>query len=176
MPCRGVHPATSFCRVRQLLKYGLGKMIDWSANMTSDENRTAMRAAEKGSKQQRLRIWRNWVPPAVQGDRDFVGTVTEVLSGDMMVVLVGAGPNGLGGEERRICLSSIRAPRIGNARRGAPDEPFAVRTAWQPSLPPLSVLSVLYPASRTPSSHRTHTAVHRWKREMHSSAAVSAVK
>lgn len=30
------------------------------------------------------------------------------------------------GQERRVALSSIRAPRVGNPRRGVEDEPWAV--------------------------------------------------
>lgn len=37
-------------------------------------------------------------------------------------------PGGAVGQERRLALSSIRAPRVGNSRRGVEDEPWAVES------------------------------------------------
>ncbi|CAN0457890.1 unnamed protein product, partial [Hapterophycus canaliculatus] len=47
----------------------------------------------------------------------------QVHSGDQISVTVPGGPPG---QERRLALSSIRAPRVGNPRRGVEDEPWAV--------------------------------------------------
>ena len=44
-------------------------------------------------------------------------------SGDQISVSI---PGGAVGQERRLALSSIRAPRVGNPRRGVEDEPWAV--------------------------------------------------
>ena len=47
----------------------------------------------------------------------------QVHSGDQISVAVPGDPVG---QERRLALSSIRAPRVGNPRRGVEDEPWAV--------------------------------------------------
>ena len=47
----------------------------------------------------------------------------QVHSGDQISVAVPGDPVG---QERRVALSSIRAPRVGNPRRGVEDEPWAV--------------------------------------------------
>ena len=57
--------------------------------------------------------------PALRHSDKFTGTVVEVVSGDCLVVKDKAG-----GVERRINLSSIRAPRVG-ARDRQP-EPWAI--------------------------------------------------
>ena len=82
-----------------------------------------LRAAERLAKDARLRMFKNWVPPgegpnALQ-DAEYEGTVVEVRSGDTVIVAKGDG------QADTITLSSIRAPKLGNARRNAPYEPFS---------------------------------------------------
>mmetsp|Transcript_28764 Transcript_28764/g.37765 ORF Transcript_28764/g.37765 Transcript_28764/m.37765 type:complete len:904 (+) Transcript_28764:127-2838(+) len=108
----------------EILRHGLGKMVDWSSAFCSRETAGAMRNAERQAKLGQMRLWRGWVPPTITGDKDFNGTIIEVVSGDTVVVKVGDDP--MVGEERRVTISSIRAPRVGNARRNQPDEPYAV--------------------------------------------------
>jgi staphylococcal nuclease domain-containing protein 1 len=104
------------------------------------------RAAEKIAKDGRVRVWRDFTPTAISGEREFVGKVSllcvccfvsvcpqmwcscvaqviEVVSGDTVVVAVASG------EERRLSLASIRAPRLGNARASTPSQPFAYEVA-----------------------------------------------
>ena len=82
-----------------------------------------LRAAERLAKDARLRMFKNWVPPgegpnALQ-DAEYEGTVVEVRSGDTVIIAKGDG------QADTITLSSIRAPKLGNARRNAPYEPFS---------------------------------------------------
>jgi staphylococcal nuclease domain-containing protein 1 len=51
--------------------------------------------------------------------------VVEVVSGDCIIVADDAAPYGSPSAERRINLSSIRAPKLGNARRDEKPENFA---------------------------------------------------
>lgn len=107
----------------ELLRNGLARMADWSAAFVSDTARSLLRAAEKEAKTAKLRVWRDYQAPVLQSARHLRGTVIEVISGDCVVVYV---PEK--NEEKRIYLSSLRAPRLGNARRNEPNAPYAVES------------------------------------------------
>eukprot|EP00899_Mesostigma_viride_P011044 jgi/Mesvir1/19941/Mv13205-RA.1 len=112
----------------ELLTNGLAKIVEWSMAMMPLEVKDRLRSCEAKAKAGQLRIWKGYKPPpsntqAVANDA-FAGRVVEVLSGDTILVLdPNAGANG-DGAERRVVLSSIRAPRIGNPRRGERPEPY----------------------------------------------------
>lgn len=79
-----------------------------------------LREAERKAKKERLNMWRNYAPPAGSSTKQsgkFTGAVTEVVSGDVLVVKDAAS-----GAERRVTISSIRAPRAG--RRDEKAEPY----------------------------------------------------
>ena len=106
----------------ELTRNGLARVADWSAALVAG-GAARLRAAEKAAKASRARIWREYVPPpdnSIAG-ADFRGVVVEAVSGDVVVVAHLAT-----GAERRVNLSSIRAPRLGNERRGQRPEPWAV--------------------------------------------------
>lgn len=105
----------------ELLKVGLAKMADWSSAFTGAAARTAMRNAEKEAKAATLRVWKDYQAPVLQTDKHLNAVVVEVISGDCIVVYVPSK-----GEEKRVYLSSLRAPRIGTARRNEPNAPFAL--------------------------------------------------
>lgn len=107
----------------ELLKNGLARMVDWSAAFASSAERAAMRAAEKEAKLAKLRVWHDYQPPklSVAGDAHLRAVVVEVISGDCLVVVADKST-----EEKRIYLSSLRAPRLGNARRNEPNAPYAL--------------------------------------------------
>ncbi|CAH0474879.1 unnamed protein product [Peronospora belbahrii] len=119
-----VHPSGNNISV-ELLKNGLGRMVDWSSSFTSAAARAAMRTAEKEAKQQRLRVWQEFEPPVLHSPKHLTGTVVEIISGDCLVVYIpdAATP---AEQEKRVYLSSLRAPRLGNSRRGESDAPYAV--------------------------------------------------
>lgn len=105
----------------EILKNGLGKMADWSSAYTSNAARTAMRAAEKDAKTNKLRVWRDYQAPVLSSDKHLSGVIVEIISGDCVIVYVPSKA-----EEMRVYLSSLRAPRLGNPRRNEPNAPFAV--------------------------------------------------
>ena len=108
-----------------LARAGLARVVDWSAAlMTSGAQ--CLRAAEKAAKAQRLRLWRDYVAPtpsidAAAGAKTFDAVVVEAVSGDILTVV-----DQSTGVERRVHLASVRAPRVGNERRGQKAEPWAV--------------------------------------------------
>ncbi|KAI9102856.1 hypothetical protein DFS34DRAFT_577116 [Phlyctochytrium arcticum] len=90
-----------------LLVEGLAKVVDWNITLvTGGPGR--YRAAEQRAKERKVRLWKNWVGKTkVAGpESEFDAIVTRVLSGDTLLVESVAS-----GKERRIQLSSIRAPK-----------------------------------------------------------------
>ena len=106
----------------KLLEKGFGKLVPWSAQLTS--NADELKAAEAKAKASKAGLWSAADAEAASGEsasgqaHDFQGKVVQVLSGDALLVVDGDGV------ERRVSLASIRAPRLG--RRGDKDEPFAL--------------------------------------------------
>ena len=79
-----------------------------------------LREAERSAKKERLSMWHDYTPPVGSSTKQagkFKGRVAEVASGDVLVVQDAAS-----GAERRITISSIRAPRAG--RRDEKGEPY----------------------------------------------------
>ncbi|CAL9178588.1 unnamed protein product [Musa hybrid cultivar] len=112
-----------------LVQNGFARFLEWSANMMEDEAKRKLKAAELQAKKDRLRIWTNYVPPASNSkaihDQNFTGKVVEVVSGDCIIVADDAVPYGSPLAERRVNLSSIRAPKMGNPRRDEKPVPYA---------------------------------------------------
>ena len=109
----------------ELLKNGLARMVDWSLVYVSRGDALAMRQAENEGKRARRRLWSDWSPPKIDGDANFDAVVMEVHSGDQLSVALPGGAGSPPGGERRLALSSVRAPRMGNPRRSVDDEPWA---------------------------------------------------
>ncbi|KAI5084373.1 hypothetical protein GOP47_0000542 [Adiantum capillus-veneris] len=105
----------------ELLKHGLAKVVEWSARLLDEDAKRTLKNAELTAKKERLRLWTNFVPPASNStairDGNFKGRVVEVVSGDCIIVADDAAPYGSLSAERRVNLSSIRAPKMGNAKR-----------------------------------------------------------
>ncbi|GAX85627.1 hypothetical protein CEUSTIGMA_g13042.t1 [Chlamydomonas eustigma] len=103
-----------------LVKEGLAKVMEFSVNMISSGGQK-LRDLERAAKLQKAAIWTHYVPaPSNQGKLSdvFVGKIVEVVSGDCVVVKDDRRI------ERRIQLSSLRAPRM--ATRDRPADPHAV--------------------------------------------------
>jgi len=99
-----LHPQGSMAL--ELVKVGLARVIDWSCAYTG-ELAPQLRAAERAAKDKRLRIWRAYVPPNQGNDMgEFQGKVVEVATADTLVLSEGSGG------ERRLSLSSVRAPKV----------------------------------------------------------------
>ncbi|KAK7282156.1 hypothetical protein RIF29_10740 [Crotalaria pallida] len=113
----------------ELVENGLAKYVEWSANMMEEEAKRKLKAAELQAKKTRLRIWTNYVPPPSNSkaihDQNFTGKVVEVVSGDCIIVADDSIPFGSPLAERRVNLSSIRCPKIGNPRRDEKPAPYA---------------------------------------------------
>jgi staphylococcal nuclease domain-containing protein 1 len=90
-----------------LLSAGLAKSASWSLNMLSPEVKFRLTELERAAKAARKGQWLQYVPNPnnVQNQAKFHGTVVEIISGDCLIVRED------GGAERRVTLSSIRAPR-----------------------------------------------------------------
>ncbi|KAK9272661.1 hypothetical protein L1049_003037 [Liquidambar formosana] len=113
----------------ELVENGLAKYVEWSANMMEEEAKRRLKSAELQAKKDRLRFWTNYVPPATNSkaihDQNFTGKVVEVVSGDCIIVADDAAPYGSPLAERRVNLSSIRCPKLGNPRRDEKPHPYA---------------------------------------------------
>eukprot|EP00475_Leptophrys_vorax_P017560 TRINITY_DN2419_c0_g1_i1.p1 TRINITY_DN2419_c0_g1~~TRINITY_DN2419_c0_g1_i1.p1 ORF type:complete len:990 (-),score=358.13 TRINITY_DN2419_c0_g1_i1:152-3121(-) len=103
-----------------LLKNGLAKFVQWSAQITGEA--ALLEAAEREAKEKRTNLWRNAQPEviAANDNRDFTAKVVQILSGDTLIVVDS------GNVELKLTLSSIRAPRFGN-RRDKPED-FALES------------------------------------------------
>ncbi|XP_047316902.1 ribonuclease TUDOR 1 [Impatiens glandulifera] len=113
----------------ELVENGLAKYVEWSANMMEEEAKRRLKSAELQAKKTRLRIWLDYQPPATNSkaihDLNFTGKVVEIVSGDCIVVVDESAPFGSPSAERRVNLSSIRCPKIGNPRREEKPAPYA---------------------------------------------------
>ena len=115
-----------------LVERGLAKVSDYSAALALG-GAGPLRTAEAIAKTNRIRIWHNYVPPSNEDShfenmgrsRKIQGKVIEVVSGDSVII-----EDSQTGEEMKVMLSSVRAPRIAPLGRGArersvKDEPYA---------------------------------------------------
>ncbi|GMH25648.1 hypothetical protein Nepgr_027491 [Nepenthes gracilis] len=113
----------------ELVVNGLAKFVEWSANMMEEDAKRRLKSAELQAKKDRIRMWTNYIPPATNSkaihDQNFTGKVVEVVSGDCIIVADDALPYGSPLAERRVNLSSIRCPKMGNPRRDEKPAPYA---------------------------------------------------
>ncbi|GFZ07903.1 TUDOR-SN protein 1 [Actinidia rufa] len=113
----------------ELVENGLAKYVEWSASMMEDDAKRRLKSAEIQAKKTRLRIWTNYVPPATNSkaihDQNFTGKIVEVVSGDCIIVADDSVPYGSPLAERRVNLSSIRCPKMGNPHRNEKPAPYA---------------------------------------------------
>ncbi|KAK7291504.1 hypothetical protein RIF29_06702 [Crotalaria pallida] len=113
----------------ELVENGFARYVEWSANMMEEEAKRKLKTAELQAKKSRLRIWTNYVPPPTNSkaihDQNFTGKVVEVVSGDCIIVADDSIPFGIPLAERRVNLSSIRCPKLGNPRKDEKPAPYA---------------------------------------------------
>ncbi|XP_021721217.1 ribonuclease TUDOR 2-like [Chenopodium quinoa] len=104
----------------ELVKNGLAKYLDWSAKSLEAKDQKELKTAELEAKKKRIKMWTNYVPPATNSkaihDQNFTGKVVEIVSGDCIIVADDAVPVGSPLAERRVNISSIKAPKLGNPR------------------------------------------------------------
>ena len=58
---------------------GYARMVDFSIGFTSASHAGAMRAAERGAKVAQLRLWKDWTPRTVVGEKDYDGEEGRVV-------------------------------------------------------------------------------------------------
>lgn len=100
---------------QELLMAGLAKVFDRGITQGS----TKLRELERTAKQEKKGMWSNYVPANTNSSKlndNFNGKVVEVVSGDTVVVLDKSSR-----VERRVQLSSLRAPKMGNPSQPAAD-------------------------------------------------------
>ncbi|KAK7107596.1 staphylococcal nuclease domain-containing protein 1-like [Littorina saxatilis] len=104
-----------------LLKDGFARCVDWSMGVVT-QGTEKYRAAEKGAKDKKLRIWKDYVAPTSNidiKDKCFGGKVVEVVNGDGLVLKIGDTTF------KKIFLASIRPPRLQPAEAGTDSAPAA---------------------------------------------------
>ena len=98
-----------------LVSAGLARIVDWHAGMlAAGGGMERLRQAERVAKEKRLKLYANAPAPAAKANgtaingnaRSFDAIVTRVWSGDQISVA-----DRESGKERRIQLSSTRAPK-----------------------------------------------------------------
>ena len=98
-----------------LVANGLARVVDWHAGMlAAGGGMERLRSAERAAKEKRLKLYANAPAPAVKANgpaanghaQNFDAIVTRVWSGDQISVAERDS-----GKERRIQLSSTRAPK-----------------------------------------------------------------
>lgn len=120
-PAPGAPPSVDLAGA--LVAAGLARTAEWGLQMLAPAAAAALRAAERAAKQAGVALWKGWAPPPSAGTRSsgsWAGPVVEIISGDCLAVL---DPGS--GVERRVFLSSIRAPRPGRGG-GVGAEPWGV--------------------------------------------------
>nr|QBI71268.1 ebna2 binding protein P100 [Carausius morosus] len=112
-----VHPKGNIAEA--LLQEGFARCVDWSmAFMKTGADK--LRAAEKIAKDAKKRLWKDYqaTGPQVTGkDKEFGGTVYEVVNGDALVVKLADGAL------KKVFLASIRPPRPADEKPGEPLPP-----------------------------------------------------
>ena len=107
-----------------LLKAGLARVVDWSTRMMAPLSASKLRTCEKAAKASKAAIWHNYVAPPESDNAlsdVFTGVVCEVSSGDTLSVWL---PKER--QEKRVQLSSIRAPRLPSKGNNNQGEPYAL--------------------------------------------------
>lgn len=123
-----------------LLKEGLAKCAEWSLTSLQAGWREKYRTTEKYAKDNRLRIWQNYVAPTIPSDYDSHGTgsgatssngkpgdsnvkgyqakVLEVVNGDALMIR-----DLRDNKIRKIHLSSVRPPRLADFQKNDENNP-----------------------------------------------------
>jgi len=105
----------------ELLKNGLAKFVEWSAQRTAFLAK--LKAAEAEAKKRKLRVWGAFVEPKplsaeekkreLKSGREFNGKVTRVINAGAVVI------TDQSNQPREIFLSSVKIPRSGNTHTKA---------------------------------------------------------
>ncbi|KAJ1560830.1 hypothetical protein HK096_007044, partial [Nowakowskiella sp. JEL0078] len=86
-----------------LLGEGLARVVDWSIPLVTGGG-GKLRTAEIKAKEKKIRLWKDYIAKQRINHQKFEGTVTKIISADLIQVLSGD-------KERKIAISSIRVPK-----------------------------------------------------------------
>jgi len=108
--------AADFNISEELLKAGLAKFVEWSAQRTAFLSK--LKAAEKDAKTKKLRVWRNYVEPKpltaeekkreLRTGKELLGKVSRVINAGAINVMDAQG------HTHEVHFSSLKLPRSGN--------------------------------------------------------------
>jgi len=108
----------------ELLKNGLAKFVDWSAQRTAFI--ANLKTAEAEAKKRKLRVWSTFVEPKpltaeekkkeLKSGREFNGKVTRIINAGAVVIV------DQNNQPREIFLSSVKIPRSGNTQASKAEE------------------------------------------------------
>ena len=107
----------------ELLKGGFAKLSNESLMELDVSVFKTYKEAMEDAQRQKIRIWKEFKPTVKNSKKEdtiFFGRVVEVKSGDNLLV-----ENPDTGESKRYYLANIKAPQVGNFRRGEADKPYA---------------------------------------------------
>lgn len=102
----------------ELVKQGIARVGGWSLEHTTKDHADRLLVAQRAAQAAKKGIWVDYKAPEITGTKVSQGTVVEVVSGDTLVVATDAG------EDTKVSLSSVRAPRLGR-RDGSGAEEWA---------------------------------------------------
>jgi staphylococcal nuclease domain-containing protein 1 len=106
-----IHPKGNIAEL--LLRDGFARCIDWSMGFVTG-GAEKLRSAEKFAKEKKIRIWKDYqsstasnAVAALKGkDKEFIGTVVEIVNADSLMVKLADGT------QKKVFLASIRPPRL----------------------------------------------------------------
>lgn len=90
-----------------ILLEGLGRCEDFHSTLLG-ARMSRLRAAEKRAKDGNLRLWKGHIVKKLDSTNSFDAVVARIIWADQLII------RGKAGQERKICLSSIRAPKYVN--------------------------------------------------------------
>lgn len=108
---------------RLLLLQGLAKLSQEAATDIDNTRFHVLKEAMEQAREQKLRIWKEHKPTSKNSKKNetsYNGKVIEVHSGDSISV-----QNVVSNEIKRVFLANIRAPALGNSKKGEPEKPWS---------------------------------------------------
>lgn len=105
-----------------LLAQGFAKLGQEAVTELDNKRFQELKQCMEEAQNQKLRVWKEHKPVAKSSKKNetsFLGKVIEVHSGDSITVM-----NPVNNELRRLFLANIRAPNVGNPKRGEPEKPW----------------------------------------------------
>ena len=115
----------SYNLIRELLKEGYGRLNMDSYKLLDPADHKQCKQAQDEAQKNKLRCWANFDierkgASTQERDEEFAAKVVEANSGDSLTV-----ENLKNGEQTRVFLANVRAPALGNPKKGELPKPWA---------------------------------------------------